>query len=503
MAADLPERVFSGAEGNPLFVEELVRMLATSTTWRRTSRGLGVRELSALSVPPTIHALLAARLDRLDPARARRGRGRRGGRAGRSAAEPCSSWAAAADRAELDRHLGALVRKQLIEPDGGRFAGEETFSFKHILVRDVAYQGILKELRADLHERFADWLEREAGERAGEYEEILGYHLERAYRYLTGARADRRARPRAGRPGRRPARIVRAAAPWPAATSGPPSACSSGRCRCCPRTIPPGATYAQARDRAGRDRPADAARTRCSTTGSRPSGAARAFVVFHDRSREAARRRPRRREATITVGRRADNDVALSWDNEVSRRHAQLLRAAEGWVLVDDGSRNGSYLNGERVTGAQPLRDGDVLRFGDTVVLVPGSRRGRGAAAGDLARARAGDLMGAPAAGRRGTIMRERVRNPVSELKARIEAERTGHAVPALQRRRGQAAALLPRARHLTQASVGRRASVGPRARLGRPGLAPPRPVRAGRARTGRSSTTASRATAPSSTASA
>ena len=53
------------------------------------------------------------------------------------------------------------MRKQLIEPDGGRFAGEPTFSFNHILVRDVAYQGILKARRAELHARFADWLERD------------------------------------------------------------------------------------------------------------------------------------------------------------------------------------------------------------------------------------------------------------------------------------------------------------------------------------------------------
>jgi pSer/pThr/pTyr-binding forkhead associated (FHA) protein len=72
---------------------------------------------------------------------------------------------------------------------------------------------------------------------------------------------------------------------------------------------------------------------------------------------------------TVNVGRRTENDVALAWDQEVSREHAQLLRSEEGWTLVDVGSRNGSYLNGQRVSGRQPLRDGDVLRFGDTVVL--------------------------------------------------------------------------------------------------------------------------------------
>jgi len=88
-------------------------------------------------------------------------------------------------RAELEQHLGALVRKQVIEPDVGRFAGRRTFSFKHILLHEVAYETVLKAERTDLHARYADWLEREAGERATEYEEILGYHLERSYRHLS------------------------------------------------------------------------------------------------------------------------------------------------------------------------------------------------------------------------------------------------------------------------------------------------------------------------------
>ena len=184
VAADLSQRVFTGADGNPLFVEELVRMLVDEHHLERGKEGVStVREVSAVAVPPTLHALLAARLDRLDPAE-------------RAVVEAAAvvgrSFGGAAvlelgrgqDRSELDLHLLALERKQLIEADGGHFAGDATFSFTHILVRDVAYQGILKELRADYHERFADWLEREAGERVSEYEEILGYHLERAYGYL-------------------------------------------------------------------------------------------------------------------------------------------------------------------------------------------------------------------------------------------------------------------------------------------------------------------------------
>ncbi len=71
----------------------------------------------------------------------------------------------------------------------------------------------------------------------------------------------------------------------------------------------------------------------------------------------------------ITVGRGADCDVALGWDREVSRLHAQLERVGGHWVLVDDGlSRNGSFVNGERVVGRRRLRDGDLLGIGRTTL---------------------------------------------------------------------------------------------------------------------------------------
>jgi pSer/pThr/pTyr-binding forkhead associated (FHA) protein len=72
----------------------------------------------------------------------------------------------------------------------------------------------------------------------------------------------------------------------------------------------------------------------------------------------------------LTVGRRADNDVALSWDQEVSRLHAELQRIKGDWTVVDDGlSRNGTFLNGERIRGRHRLRNGDRLCFGETVVV--------------------------------------------------------------------------------------------------------------------------------------
>jgi pSer/pThr/pTyr-binding forkhead associated (FHA) protein len=92
------------------------------------------------------------------------------------------------------------------------------------------------------------------------------------------------------------------------------------------------------------------------------------FLVFHD----GAGRQVIQALApgTLTVGRGAGCDVALAWDREVSRLHAQLEATGGQWVLVDDGlSRNGSFVNGERVVGRRVLRDGDRLVFGDTPVI--------------------------------------------------------------------------------------------------------------------------------------
>jgi pSer/pThr/pTyr-binding forkhead associated (FHA) protein len=72
----------------------------------------------------------------------------------------------------------------------------------------------------------------------------------------------------------------------------------------------------------------------------------------------------------VSIGRSPAADVSLDWDEKASRLHAELERRAEDWVLVDEGlSRNGSYVNGQRVTGRRRLREGDVLRLGSTELL--------------------------------------------------------------------------------------------------------------------------------------
>src|SRR5829696_914925 len=71
----------------------------------------------------------------------------------------------------------------------------------------------------------------------------------------------------------------------------------------------------------------------------------------------------------LTVGRRPANEVALGWDVNVSRVHAQLERVGDAWTVADDGlSRNGSWVNGERLNGRRRLHDTDVMRFGDTLI---------------------------------------------------------------------------------------------------------------------------------------
>jgi pSer/pThr/pTyr-binding forkhead associated (FHA) protein len=93
------------------------------------------------------------------------------------------------------------------------------------------------------------------------------------------------------------------------------------------------------------------------------------FLLFHGGGREQ-RLHELGDAFRVTLGRDRANDVALEWDGEVSRVHAMLERFSDEWSVVDDGrSRNGTFVNGQRVHGRRRLRDGDVLRVGRTLVI--------------------------------------------------------------------------------------------------------------------------------------
>jgi class 3 adenylate cyclase/tetratricopeptide (TPR) repeat protein len=161
-------RALEAAEGNPLFLEQLLAIQAEHG--------------EELGVPPTVQAVLAARIDRLPPAE-------------RTVVQRASVQGRAFSRralAELvgDRHLttldvtlGALQRRELIQRDPRAFGGDDGLRFAHGLIRDAAYRFLPKETRSELHERLANWLDRAAEQPLGEQEEVVGYHLEQAYHY--------------------------------------------------------------------------------------------------------------------------------------------------------------------------------------------------------------------------------------------------------------------------------------------------------------------------------
>ena len=177
------DRIVAAAEGNPLFVEELLRMLIDEGLLVRSNGGwASTGELSHLTVPATIRSILAARLDQL-PAGERAVIERASVIGKVFFVGAVQELTPSAERPGVPTYLMALVRKELVRPERSTLPGEDAFNFRHLLIRDAVYQAIPKELRAQLHEQFADWLERVAGDRVEEQEEIIGYHLEQALHY--------------------------------------------------------------------------------------------------------------------------------------------------------------------------------------------------------------------------------------------------------------------------------------------------------------------------------
>jgi tetratricopeptide (TPR) repeat protein len=172
---DLAGRIVATAEGNPLFAEEITRMLAD----RRPD---GAGDEAALPMPTSVQAVIAARLDRLpvdERVVAERASvaGRVFERGAVVALVPESEPSLVADR------IRALMRKELVQPHRPELTAGEAFRFRHLLIRDAAYAALAKQERADLHERFAAWMEEVTGERSAEYAEIMAHHYEQAHGY--------------------------------------------------------------------------------------------------------------------------------------------------------------------------------------------------------------------------------------------------------------------------------------------------------------------------------
>jgi tetratricopeptide (TPR) repeat protein len=184
LPSHLRARIAHAAGGNPLFLTEMLAMAG---------------ETDDVDVPPTLRALLAARLDQLEPPeRAVLERGAVEGELFHRGAVQ----ALAPEETQITPRLAVLTRKDLIRPDRAQLPGDDGFRFRHLLIRDAAYEALPKSTRVDLHRRFADWLA-ERGADLVELDEIVGYHFEQAAAYAAELGRPEESAELAGRAARR------------------------------------------------------------------------------------------------------------------------------------------------------------------------------------------------------------------------------------------------------------------------------------------------------------
>jgi class 3 adenylate cyclase len=355
--AEIPAGVRASAGGNPLFLGEYARLLGEA-------QGEPGDEPS---VPPTIDALLSARIAQLSEAEQRLLQ--------RAAAVGTTFWAAslrvlAGDGGEgVDATLDGLVSRGLVgRGTTPRLSGEDPLIFSHPLLREVTYENTLKETRADAHFGFAAWLEGAVGERIAEWEEMIGHHYARAHDYFAELGSG------GGRPeAAREIAVRRLSAAGARALSREDMAAASGLLERALSLL----------DEGRPERPEISVKLSIALAGTGEISRAGALVTDHIESQIAGKTHLAYRDEAghphtvdlssadgpVRVGRRSVNELALGWDPETSRQHAVFERGADGvWTVFDSRSRNGTFVNGERIEDRRPLRDGDVIRVGRTVL---------------------------------------------------------------------------------------------------------------------------------------
>ncbi len=198
LSSDLPESVkrlvADRSEGNPLYAEEIVRMLIDRRVLRATeaSRWELAQPIDDVEVPRSIHALIAARLDTLPPAE--KAILQDAAVAGRIFWLGAAAALSERPIADVRDAIGRLRVKEIVTPrEPPAFSGELEFAFRHVLIRDVAYESLPKLLRARKHVKLARWAEERTGNRSRELAEVVGAHYVRAIGYLDelGEPADR------------------------------------------------------------------------------------------------------------------------------------------------------------------------------------------------------------------------------------------------------------------------------------------------------------------------
>jgi class 3 adenylate cyclase/tetratricopeptide (TPR) repeat protein len=181
----LASQIVEHAEGNPLYTEEIVQMLIDRGTLQRSDGALHLTgEIDSVDVPRSVQSLIAGRIDGLGSEE--KATLQNAAVIGRTAWTGAVSALGGLPAEEARRLMGALrVRDLLVPSEPSAFSGEQEFWFRHVLIKDIAYESIPKRERAHKHRAAAEWAEQRSGDRAEEQAELIATHYEHSQRYLT------------------------------------------------------------------------------------------------------------------------------------------------------------------------------------------------------------------------------------------------------------------------------------------------------------------------------